>query len=132
LNDIAYIDASAFVKLFVLESESEAVAMEIDREWPNLFASEILAVEAFRVALRHGGEASARATSLLRQVVLLPLSQTTREIAYRVGPSDLRTLDAIHLATALSQEARADAILTYDKRLAQASTAAGLRALSPA
>jgi len=131
LNDIAYIDASAFVKLFVLESESDAVTAEIDRDWPNLIASEILAVEAFRVALRYGGDAPVRATGLLRQVVLLPLSQATRESAYRVGPPELRTLDAIHLATALSQEARASAIFTYDARLADACRDAGLRVLAP-
>lgn len=132
LSDIAYIDTSAFVKLVASERESEAVAAEIDRDWPNLVAGEILAVEAFRAALRHGGEAPAQVTRLLRRVVLLPLSPGTRESAYRVGPAELRTLDAIHLATALSQEARATAIFTYDTRLAQAAADAGLRILAPA
>lgn len=132
MSEVAYIDASAFVKLFVPEPEREAVAAAIDEECPNLVASEILAVEAFRVALRRGGEAPAQVTQLLRRVVLLPLSPATREAAYRVGSLELRTLDAIHLATALSQEARATAIFTYDTRLAQASADAGLRVLAPA
>lgn len=132
MSDIAYIDTSAFVKLVASEQESEALAAEIDRGWPNLVASEILAIEAFRAALRRGGEAPAQVTRLLRRVVLLPLSPATREAAYRVGPPELRALDAIHLATALSQEARAAAIFTYDARLAQASVDAGLRVLAPA
>jgi uncharacterized protein len=132
LSDVAYIDASAFIKLFAFEPESKAVEATIDEEWPNLVASEILAVEAFRAALRIGGEAPALVNLLLRRVVLLPLSPGTRESAYRVGPPVLRALDAIHLATALSQEARAAAIFTYDTRLAQASADAGLRVLAPA
>lgn len=131
MSEIAYIDASAFIKLFVLEQESEVVTRTIDEEWTNLVASEILAIEAFRVALRRGGQAPAEATRLLRRVVLLPLSQATREAAYRVGPTELRTLDAIHLATALSQEAEASAIFTYDQRLAEASSNAGLQVLAP-
>jgi uncharacterized protein len=132
LSEIAYIDTSAFVKLLAPEQESEAVAAAVDREWPNLVASEILAVEAFRAALRRGGQVSAKVPQLLHRVVLLPLSIATRESAYRIAPPELRTLDAIHLATALSQEARASAILTYDKRLAQAGADAGLRVLAPA
>jgi predicted nucleic acid-binding protein len=106
LSEIAYIDASAF--------------------------SEILAVEAFRAAVRIGGDAPAAASRLLRRVVLLPLSSEVRERACRIGTPELRALDAIHLATALSQDAQTSAIFTYDKRLAQASADAGLRVLAPA
>jgi uncharacterized protein len=132
LSEIAYIDTSAFVKLLAPERGSEAIATAIDQEWPNLVSSEILAVEAFRAALRRGGQVPAQVPRLLRRVVLLPLSKATRESAYRIGPPELRALDAIHLATALSQDARASAILTYDQRLAQASIDAGLQVLAPA
>jgi predicted nucleic acid-binding protein len=132
LSDIAYIDASAFVKLFALEPESMAIAAAMDADWDNLVASEILAVEAFRAAVRIGGDAPAAASGLLRRVVLLPLSSEVRERACRIGTPELRALDAIHLATALSQDAQTGAIFTYDKRLAQASADAGLRVLAPA
>lgn len=132
MSDIAYIDASAFVKLFALEPESKAVAAAIDEEWRNIVASEILAVEAFRAALRIGDGAPAAASRFLRRVVLLPLSSEVRERSCRIGTPGLRTLDAIHLATALSQDAQAGAIFTYDARLAQASADAGLRVLAPA
>jgi len=131
LSEIAYIDASAFVKLFALEPESEAVAAAMDAEWTNLVASEILSVEAFRAAVRIGGDAPANASRCLRRVVLLPLSSEVRARACRIGTPELRALDAIHLATALSQDAQVGAIFTYDKRLAQASTAAGLQVLAP-
>ncbi len=132
MSDVAYIDASAFIKLFARERESEAMARAIDVKWSNLVASEILEVETFRAALRIGGGAPALAKSMLRRVVLLPLLPTTRESACRIGPPALRTIDALHLATALSSEAEASAIFTYDARLAQASVDAGLQVLAPA
>ncbi len=132
MSAIAYIDASAFVKLFAPEPESAAIAAAIDAELDNLVASEILAVEASRAAIRIGGEAPALAARLLRRIVLLPFSAEVREQAGRVGPAGLRTLDAIHLATAISVSERIDAVFTYDSRLGEACTAAGLRVLAPA
>lgn len=131
MNDFAYIDASAFVKLFVEEPESEAMARAIDADWGNFVASEILAVEVFRAALRIGGEAPAEVTRLLRRVILRPLSAGVRDRACRIGTPELRALDALHLATALSPEIEIGAIFTYDRRLAQASADAGLRVLAP-
>lgn len=131
MSEIAYIDASAFLKLFALEPESEAIATAMDTKWSDLVASEILAVEAFRAAVRIGGDAPAIASRVLRRVVLLPLSSEVRERACRIGTPALRTLDAIHLATALGQDAQVGAIFTYDKRLAEACADAGLRVLAP-
>jgi uncharacterized protein len=132
VSDVAYIDTSAFVKLFVEEPESDAVAAAIGSSWRQVVASEILAVEAFRTALRRGGEAPALAAQLLRQVILLPFSPEIRADSCRLSPPELRTLDAIHLATAISVADRIGAIFTYDKRLAQACTDAGLQVLAPA
>ena len=131
MSDVAYIDTSAFVKLFVEEPESDAVAAAIGSSWTRMVASEILAVEAFRTALRRGGEAPELAAQLLRQVILLPFSTEIRTDSYRLSPPELRTLDAIHLATAISVADQIGAIFTYDKRLAQASSDAGLRVVAP-
>lgn len=132
MSDIAYIDASAFVKLFALEPESAAMVAAIDAGLGNLVASEILAIEVSRAAIRIGGEAPIAAARLLRRVALLPLSDEVREQACRVGPPELRTLDAIHLSTAISVSERIDTVLTYDGRLGEACTAAGLRVWAPA
>lgn len=128
----AYIDASAFVKLFGAEPESDPMIEIVDTAWPHLVASEILAVEAFRAALRAGGDAPAQASRLLRRVVLSPFSPQIREGACRLGSPHLRALDAIHLATAISLGEKVGAVLTYDKRLAEASSDAGLQVLAPA
>ncbi len=132
MADFAYIDASAFVKLFSAEPESGAMAEALDGELPLIVASEILAVEAFRAALRLGADATAEAPRLLRRVALRPLTREIRERAYRIGTPSLRALDAIHLATAVSLEQEVESIFTYDKRLAQASEDVGLRVLAPA
>ncbi|HEX4668695.1 MAG TPA: type II toxin-antitoxin system VapC family toxin [Solirubrobacterales bacterium] len=131
-GDFAYIDTSAFLKLLGTEPESDLMAKAIGAAWPHLLASEILAVEAFRAALRAGGEAPAEVAGLLRRVVLRPFSSEIRDSASRIAPPQLRTLDAIHLATALSLRENVGAIFTYDKRLAEASGDAGLRVLAPA
>jgi len=131
-GDLAYVDTSAFLKLLGNEPESALVVEAVDSTWPHLVASEILAVEAFRGALRIGGGAPAEVTRLLGLVALQPLSLEVRNSACRIAPPRLRTLDAIHLATAISLGDRIGAIFTYDKRLAEASADAGLRVLAPA
>lgn len=131
-NSLAYVDTSAFVKLFSVEPESEALSAVIRSEWDGVLASEIFAVEVVRAARRIGGTAVAQAVELLRTVVLLPLTPEIRRDAGRVAPPELRSLDAIHLATAMSASERIDAVLTYDERLASACTAAGLRVVAPA
>jgi uncharacterized protein len=130
-NELAYFDASAFVKLVLSEPESEILA-KVSRDWQLMGSSEILAIEVSRAARRAGGDVPARAARLLRAVALMPLTSELRTQACLVGPSELRSLDAVHLATALSVRERLGAIFTYDKRLAQASADAGLRVLAPA
>jgi predicted nucleic acid-binding protein len=132
VSEVAYIDASAMVKLIVAEPESEALVATIRSEWGQLLASEILAVEVARAALRMASTTPAAVAKRLRSVALLPLTPEVRKVASRVGPPGLRTLDAIHLATALSASDRIGAVLTYDARLASACTGAGLAVLAPA
>jgi predicted nucleic acid-binding protein len=131
-NELAYFDASAFVKLIRSEPESELLTDLISRDWRLMGSSEILAVEVSRAARRAGGDVPARAARLLRAVTLVPLTSELCTQACLVGPTELRSLDAIHLATALSVRERLGAVFTYDKRLAQAGADAGLRVLAPA
>ncbi|HEU4393599.1 MAG TPA: type II toxin-antitoxin system VapC family toxin [Solirubrobacterales bacterium] len=131
-DGLAYFDASAFVKLFWREPESEALLALLGNDWSLIGSSEILAVEASRAARRVGGGAPARAARLLATLTLVPLSPALRSQACLLGPPELRSLDAIHLATALSVRDRVGAVFTYDKRLAEASAEAGLQVLAPA
>ncbi len=127
---IAYLDASAFCKLLKPEAESTALRQALEQEDAWL-ASEILAVEAGRVAQLTGGDAPERARDELARVVLAPLSETVRTAAATVPPSRLRALDAIHLATVLELRAEIDAVYAYDGRLAEAAKEHGLEVRAP-
>lgn len=67
----------------------------------------------------------------LAGVTFLPFDDSVREMAATVRPPPLRTLDAIHLATALLTD-DLDEFISYDRRLAEAARAHGLNVLSPA
>lgn len=132
MSGIAYLDASALVKLIVAEPESAALAEAIQAEWPYALASEIVAVECHRAALRIGGNAPRIAASRLETIALLDVTPAIRKQAQRLGPAELRALDAIHLATAASVSDQIGAVLTYDTRLADAARAVGLDVQAPA
>ncbi len=67
---------------------------------------------------------------MLAGVAVLALDDTIAARAARLDPPPLRTLDSIHLATALSVD-RLDGFVTYDDRLSQAANAAGLSVFAP-
>lgn len=127
----AYLDASALVKLAVLEPETPALELAVlDRD--ALFTSEIGAIELHR-ALGRTGQASThdQAEAVLDVVFLADLTPAVRSQAGRLSPSSLRTPDAIHIATAASLPLPDLEFITYDDRQAAAARAQGLRVLQP-
>jgi len=124
-----YLDASALVKLVVVEPESEALVTELAR-WPHSVSSVIVDVELHRAAMR-AGQPPERAADVLERMPLLTLNVQRRELARRVGSRNLRALDAVHLASALTLGDDLGAFCTYDRRLAADARAAGLTVLSP-
>lgn len=128
---IAYLDSSALVKLVVAEAESWALGDYVrDRQ---VVSSDIARVEFPRSVRRLGlGDAAVtRADETLRKVTLLKLERILLTRASELEPSELRSLDAIHLASALSVS-ELEAFVTYDRRLATAAESAGLGVLAPA
>jgi predicted nucleic acid-binding protein len=124
------VDTSAFVKLALDEPEETALREQLDA-WDGLVSSALLQVEAFRACARYGLGPSARAAAGLGAVTLIPLDDRVLDAAAVLEPPTLRSLDAIHLATALSLEDDLGAMFVYDERLAQAARAAGLRVEAP-
>jgi predicted nucleic acid-binding protein len=126
---LAYVDASAFVKLFLLEPESEALSVAVD-PW-QLASSALLEVEALRAVRRRrpGNETAVRA--LLRIVEMIEIDAGIRRAAGDLTDPGLRTLDAIHLATALSLGEHCGAFFAYNDRLVAAARAHGLTATVP-
>jgi predicted nucleic acid-binding protein len=86
----------------------------------------LLGVEAIRACVRYGDRYAADARSLLQDVSLLPMDGATLMGAASIGPPALRSLDALHLATALSIRDEIGAFFTYDRNLAAAAAERGL------
>jgi predicted nucleic acid-binding protein len=87
-------------------------------------------IEAVRVCRRTGVPQS-QVDELLAGLAIVALDDEVRQLAFEAGSPMLRTLDAIHLATALSIREALESLVTYDLRLAQATADAGIPVLSP-
>ncbi len=127
-----YLDSSAIVKLIVREAESPALARRLGLR-PLLVSSVLAQVEVVRSLARAGRPASILrlAGRVLDDIGLRRIDNTIIRLAQSLEPPDLRSLDAIHLATALSCGPRLNGMIAYDARLAQSATSAGLAVESP-
>ncbi len=94
-------------------------------------ASRLLRVELRRVGKRE--DALAEADLILDDVLLIPIDESVLAAAETISPTSVGTLDAIHLATAvrLVKAGELDALITYDKRLANGAREHGITVLSP-
>ncbi len=127
-----YLDASALVKLVITEIESDALALYLADD-PVRLSSRIAAVEVRRVSDRQDERAAApTVNAVLASLTFIDLDAVLAEAAGVVEPRTLRSLDAIHLASALAVREELDALVTYDVRLADAARAAGMTVVAPA
>lgn len=113
------------MKLPLHEPEQD-VLREALAEWEGYVSSALLATEAIRACGRYGPAYARDAREWLEGVALLPLDDAILDQAASLGPALLRTLDAIHLATALSVREDIGVLFTYDHRLAEAAIQCGL------
>lgn len=127
-----YLDTSAAAKLIQVEVESTALAVFLaERLNATLVSSTLLYPELVRAVGRQRPDLIPRAVALVRRMMTVPLLAHVVEQAATMGTPQLRTLDALHLATAVSVAAELDAFVTYDKRLAEAATLVGLTVSTP-
>lgn len=124
-----YLDTSAALKLILREAESEALIDAISAARPTLAASFLLETELRRVTHRVPELSQALVTSLLDRVDLYEASPAVFRQAGLLPGAHLRSLDALHLATAIT--IGADDVLTYDQRFAEAVRQVGLTVLAP-
>lgn len=94
-------------------------------------SSALLRTEAVRAVRLRGPDALSATRQALRTVDLIALADAILDSAAALDPRVLRTLDAIHLATALSLGDDLDAIVTYDARMIEGARLLGLPAVSP-
>lgn len=123
-----YLDTSGFLKLVVDEEHSAALRRALSGQTP--WSSVLLDVEAHRVGRRLGVDGHKMAEAL-EAVSLISPSESTFATARTVGPDTLRTLDAVHLATALELGAALEAVVVYDRRLAGGCEEAGIAVVTP-
>jgi predicted nucleic acid-binding protein len=130
---VIYLDTSAAAKLVQHEAESTALtAFLADHIGTTLVSSILLYPELIRAVSRHRPDLVPRAVALTQRVMTMPLDAQIIEHAATIGNPLLRTLDALHLATAVTVATKLDAFVTYDKRLASTATGIGLLAVTPA
>jgi predicted nucleic acid-binding protein len=130
---LIYLDTSALVKTLIEEPESAALGAYLDNARNReLISSALLSVETRRGVLRHRPASLPRADLALAGVSQLDVSHAVIEAAGRLPDRSLRSLDAIHLATALLIRDDVEAFVTYDTRLAEAARSHGLPVDAPA
>jgi predicted nucleic acid-binding protein len=127
---VTYIDSSALVKLAVREPESDALRRFLRRRRP-LLSSALARTEVLRALLPLGAEAIRRGDDLLTRVELVRVNERVLNTAGTLLPADLRSLDAIHLATARLLGANLVRIVTYDERMAAAARDLGWTVSAP-
>jgi len=125
-----YLDSSAIVKLVVAEPESQALRTYLRRRRP-LVSSALARTEVLRALLPAGEIALSRSREVLRRLDLVRISDRVLDAAGVLEPAQVRSLDAIHLATAQLLGEDLGQVITYDDRMAEAARSLGLTTTSP-
>lgn len=108
------------MKLPLREPEEEVLRGEL-AEYGGYVSSALLGVEAIRACARYGETYAEQARDWLLDVALLPVDDLLLDQATAIEPVGLRSLDAVHLATALSIRDDIGAFFSYDERLREAA-----------
>lgn len=132
VGDALYFDTSALVKLVVKERESASLdAWLQQRPRMEAVSSSIARTELRRAVMAHQPVVRTAAVERLRKLRLVATSDRLLEEAGQLGPARLRSLDAIHLATARRIGPRLQAVITYDLRMIEAAKALGMPVAHP-
>jgi uncharacterized protein len=128
-----YLDSAAVVKLAHAETESPALRAWLDERAETGWVSSVLTeIETFRALARYAPGAVSRLPAVLDLIDLIGLDPPIRILAQTARPATVRSLDTIHLGTALHARGTLTSFVTYDKRLLDAAAAAGIPVDSPA
>lgn len=127
-----YLDSSALMKLVRREAETAALHKWLDlRPELPVVTSELGRVEVLRAARRLSPRVVAEARAVVADLDLVTLDRSVQDVACDVGSPLLRTLDALHLASALLLGEAVTAFIAYDDQLAEAAHSAGLVVVTP-
>lgn len=125
-----YLDSSAIVKLAIDEPQSDSLRRYLRRRRP-LVSSALARTEVLRALLDEGDAGLARGREVLALLDLVRVTDRFLNAAGTMLPEDLRSLDAIHLATALQLGDDMQRLVTYDDRMTAAAADLRLRTAAP-
>lgn len=125
-----YLDSSALVKLAIEEPESSALRAHLRRR-RTLVSSALSRTEVLRALLLEGDEGIARGRAVLARVELIRLNDRVLGAAGVLQPPEVRSLDAVHLATAHQLGSDLGQLITYDERMVEVAKLLGLKTVSP-
>ncbi|MFZ1381194.1 MAG: type II toxin-antitoxin system VapC family toxin [Scrofimicrobium sp.] len=131
MRNLCYIDTSALAKLVITEAESALLEEWLDHHRPILISSPITSTEIMRAVNKRNAESLMLVSRVLKGVTFVPLVPEILRIAGVIRPVELRSIDAIHVATAIRSGDDVRSIITYDKRMAEAARLSGFKVVSP-
>lgn len=126
-----YLDTSAAAKLVISEKGSTALRRWVSARDDLVFSSDLLRTELLRATRRVAPEQMVQARAVLESLILLTLSTAVCERAALLEPEGLRSLDSLHLAAALEVGDDLQALITYDRQLAEGAGALGIEVFAP-
>jgi predicted nucleic acid-binding protein len=126
-----YVDTSALVKLVVAEAETAALRTWLGVESRELVSSDLARTELLRAVRRVADDRVVQARAVLDSVTLVTVRTGTFESAGQLDPATLRTLDALHIASALELGDDLSGLVTYDERLGEAAESYGIAVVAP-
>ena len=127
-----YLDSAALVKLVRLERFSQELVNWLnERPGLPLVSSALAEVEVPRAIRKAAPDALPAVPATLARLYRLEIDATVRSTAAALIDPNLRTLDAIHVATAIGLGSELQAFVSYDQRLLQAAGDLGLAVASP-
>jgi predicted nucleic acid-binding protein len=126
-----YLDSSAFVKVVIEEPETPSLRAYLAARDARRVSSALLRTEAVRAVRESGPEALTAVREGLRRIELIGIDDRLLDVAGLLSPAILRTLDALHVASAMAVGDDLEAVVTYDERMASASRLVGLPVVAP-
>lgn len=125
-----YLDSSAIVKLAVREPESDSLRRHLRRR-RSLITSALARTEVLRALLPGGENVVDAGRRVLSRIDIVRINDHVLNQAGTLLPTELRSLDAIHLSTAARIGVDLGEIITYDDRMAGAARQMGYKVSSP-
>jgi predicted nucleic acid-binding protein len=128
---VFYLDASAAAKLVLAEDDSDAMKEWIETTDAVIVSSDLLRTEVLRAIRRHAPAQLSQGRAVLESITLVALSRNVYESAAMLGPPVLRSLDALHLASAIEFGDELEGIITYDMRMTEAAQVLDVAVIAP-